>query len=108
MASCSKKVFTPYDCLLISVAYVALCRVDCLWVIGVPVAVAWWFYGRDEKRSDAAARLIGPASLRERRHCNGQIRYKVRSSESSHSHKDVGFCAQKLNCSTGSIIFLSC
>ena len=77
MASCSQKVFTPYDCLLISVAYVVLCRVDCLWVTGVPVAVAWWFYGRDEKRSDAAARLIGPASLRERRHCNGQIRYKV-------------------------------
>ena len=26
---------TPYDCLLISVAFVVLCRVGCLWVTGV-------------------------------------------------------------------------
>ena len=26
---------TPYDCLFISVAFVVLCRVGCLWVIGV-------------------------------------------------------------------------
>ena len=30
-----RQVFTPYDCLLISVACVVLCRVNCLWVTGV-------------------------------------------------------------------------
>ena len=30
-----RQVFTPYDCLLISVAFVVLCRVGCLWVTGV-------------------------------------------------------------------------
>ena len=30
-----RHAFTPYDCLLISVAFVVLCRVGCLWVTGV-------------------------------------------------------------------------
>ena len=30
-----RQVFTRYDCLLISVAFVVLCRVDCLWVTSV-------------------------------------------------------------------------
>ena len=30
----SRQVFTPYDCLLISVAFVVLCRVGGLWVTG--------------------------------------------------------------------------
>ena len=30
-----RQLFTPYDCLLISVAFVVLRRVGCLWVIGV-------------------------------------------------------------------------
>ena len=30
-----RQVFTPYDCSLISVAFVVLCRVGCLWVTGV-------------------------------------------------------------------------
>ena len=30
-----RRVFTPYDYLLISVAFVVLCRVGCLWVTGV-------------------------------------------------------------------------
>ena len=30
-----RQVFTPYDCLLISVAFVVLCGVGCLWVTGV-------------------------------------------------------------------------
>ena len=30
-----RQVFTPYDCLLISVAFVFLCRVGYLWVIGM-------------------------------------------------------------------------
>ena len=30
-----RQVFTPYDCLLISVAFVVLCRVGCLGIIGV-------------------------------------------------------------------------
>ena len=32
------KLFTPYDCLLVSVALVVLCRVGCLWVTGVCMA----------------------------------------------------------------------
>ena len=31
------QVFTPYDRLLISVAFVVLCRVGCLGVTGVPL-----------------------------------------------------------------------
>ena len=31
-------IFTPYDCLLISVVFVSLCRVGCLWVTGVCTA----------------------------------------------------------------------
>ena len=31
-----RQVFTLYDCLLISVAFVVLCHVDCLWVTGEP------------------------------------------------------------------------
>ena len=31
----TRMVFTPYDCLLISVAFVFLCRVGCLGVTGV-------------------------------------------------------------------------
>ena len=27
-----RQVFTPYDCLLISVAFVVLCPADCFWV----------------------------------------------------------------------------
>ena len=43
-----RQVFTPYDCLLISVAFVVLCRVGCLWVIGVVVIIdnlseCWYF-----------------------------------------------------------------
>ena len=30
-----RQVLTPYDCLLISVAFVVLYRVGCLWVPGV-------------------------------------------------------------------------
>ena len=30
-----RQVFTPYDCLLFPVAFVVLCQVGCLWVIGV-------------------------------------------------------------------------
>ena len=30
-----RQAFTTYDCLLISVAFVVLCRVGCLWVTGV-------------------------------------------------------------------------
>ena len=30
-----RQVLIPYDCLLISVAFVVLCRVGCLWVTGV-------------------------------------------------------------------------
>ena len=30
-----RQVFTPYDCLLISVAVVVLRRVGCLWITGV-------------------------------------------------------------------------
>ena len=30
-----RQVFTPYNCLLISVAIVVLCRVGCLWVVSV-------------------------------------------------------------------------
>ena len=30
-----RQIFTPYDCLLVSVAFVALHRVGCLWVTGV-------------------------------------------------------------------------
>ena len=30
-----RQVFTPYDCLLISVAFVVFCHVGCLWVTGV-------------------------------------------------------------------------
>ena len=30
-----RQVFTPYDCLLISVGFVGVCRVGCLWVAGV-------------------------------------------------------------------------
>ena len=30
-----RQAFTPYDCLLISVAFVVLCRVGYLWVTGV-------------------------------------------------------------------------
>ena len=30
-----RQVFTPYDCLLILVAFVVLCRVGCLWITGV-------------------------------------------------------------------------
>ena len=30
-----RQVFTPFDCLLLSVAFVVLCRVGCLWVTGV-------------------------------------------------------------------------
>ena len=30
-----RQVFTPYDCLLISVAFVVLCRVGYLWVTSV-------------------------------------------------------------------------
>ena len=30
-----RKVFTLYDSLLITVAFVVLCRVGCLWVTGV-------------------------------------------------------------------------
>ena len=33
----SRHVFTPYDCLLISVAFVVLCRDGCLWVTGTGV-----------------------------------------------------------------------
>ena len=36
-----RQVFTPYDCLLISVAFVVFCRFGCLWVTGV-------LYGRAE------------------------------------------------------------
>ena len=36
----SRQVFTPYDCLLISVAFVVLCRVGCLLVIDVYGAVS--------------------------------------------------------------------
>ena len=31
----SRQVFTPYDCLVLSVAFVVLCRVGCFWVICV-------------------------------------------------------------------------
>ena len=31
----SRQVFTPYDCLLLSVAFVVLCHVGCLWLTGV-------------------------------------------------------------------------
>ena len=42
------QVFTPYDCLLISVDFVVLCRVGCLWVTGVVVVIenlseCWYF-----------------------------------------------------------------
>ena len=30
-----RQVFTPYDCLLISVTFVVVCHVGCLWVTGV-------------------------------------------------------------------------
>ena len=30
-----RQIFTPYDFLLISVAFVVFCRVGCLWVTGV-------------------------------------------------------------------------
>ena len=30
-----RQVFTPYDCLLISVSFVVLSRVGCLWVTGL-------------------------------------------------------------------------
>ena len=30
-----RQIFTPFDCLLISVAFVVLCCVGCLWVTGV-------------------------------------------------------------------------
>ena len=36
-----RQVFTPYDCLLISVAFVILCRVGCLWVTGVTSAAMY-------------------------------------------------------------------
>ena len=32
-----RQVFTPYDCLLSSVAFVALCCVGCLWVTGMGI-----------------------------------------------------------------------
>ena len=32
-----RQVFIPYDCLLISVVFVVLCRVGYLWVTGVIV-----------------------------------------------------------------------
>ena len=35
VASFPRHVFTPYDCLLISVAFVVICRVGCLWLTGV-------------------------------------------------------------------------
>ena len=35
MASCSQTGIYSYDCLLISVVFVVLCHVGCLWVIGV-------------------------------------------------------------------------
>ena len=34
-----RQIFTPYDCLLISVAFIVLCRVGCLGVTGVADAV---------------------------------------------------------------------
>ena len=30
-----RQVFTPYECLLISVVFVVLCCVGCLWLTGV-------------------------------------------------------------------------
>ena len=38
--SVPRQIFTPYDCLLISVAFVVLCRVGCLWVTGVKLVDA--------------------------------------------------------------------
>ena len=34
-----RQIFTPYDCLLIPVTFVVLCRVGCFWVIGACLVV---------------------------------------------------------------------
>ena len=31
----SRQIFNPYDCLMISEAFVVLCRVGCLWLSGM-------------------------------------------------------------------------
>ena len=36
-----RQVFIPYDCLLISVAFVVLCRAGCLWVTGGSLVYAF-------------------------------------------------------------------
>ena len=33
------QIFTPCDCLLISVVFVVLCRIGCLWVTGVIINI---------------------------------------------------------------------
>ena len=43
-----RQVFTPYNCLLVSVGCVVLCRVGCLWVTG---ACKWWYHGRGQRLS---------------------------------------------------------
>ena len=40
-----RQIFTPYDCLLISVSFTVLCCVSCHWIIGVIDVLQGWGWG---------------------------------------------------------------
>ena len=56
-----RQVFTPYDCVLISIAFVVLCRVGCLWVTGVHLCMESFYFSPKSTNSSFLLKCFAPS-----------------------------------------------